>query len=226
MKRPSLLVIDPSVSHPETQGVEQVLEHWPGESRVLCPALAPGDGPGPEDGYDADGVVLLGSGASLHDDAPWLGPLGDWLRPIVEGSVRIPLLGICFGHQLVAHLAGGDVRLLPGGTKRVGIEESRLSGGRLVPGEARLKVVVSHREEVKTVPAGFDVVARRDRAELDGFEHERLPIFTFQFHPEARQDFLRNAGLDPGLVDSRLVEDSERVLAGFRKFVLEQTRTL
>ncbi len=217
-----LLVVDPSAAHPETQGVEQVLQGWCGQSRVLWPALRPGDGPQPGSGYDADGIVVLGSRASVHDDLPWLAGLAGWLRPVVAGEVERPLLGICFGHQLIGHLAGAEVRdARADASKLVGIGESEVVGGRLLPGGTRLRVVYSHREVVEAVPRGYALTARRDLAAVDGFEHARLPVFGFQFHPEARGDFLRNAGLDPRAADARLVADSRRVLDAFQRVVLE-----
>jgi GMP synthase (glutamine-hydrolysing) len=219
MSRSRLLVVDPSVGYPETQGVAQVLHGWPGESRVLHPAIE-GDGPREGDGYDHGGVVLLGSRASVHDELPWLESLGGWLAPIVEGRVALPLLGVCFGHQMIAHMAGARIGFRdPERSKLVGVEETRLAGGRLLPGEHELRVVVSHREEVQSVPDGYRVTARRPNSGHDGLEHVDLPIFTFQFHPEARQDFARSSGFDPELIDERLVADSQRLLGAFRNLV-------
>jgi hypothetical protein len=55
---------------------------------------------------------------------------------------------------------------------------------------------------------------------FDGLEHDTLPVFTFQFHPEARDEFVRRRGLDPHAVDARLVADSDRLLDAFRRLVL------
>lgn len=222
-RQPTLWVIDPSIREPEDQGVEQVLLGWPGRHRVFRPALR-GEGPRPGDGYDVDGVVLLGSGASVHDtDRPWLGPLGAWLAPLLEGEREVAVLGICFGHQWIAHYAGAPiVDLNPDGSKRVGVEESRLEGGRLLPGEHSLRTVVSHRETVGAAPAGYDVVASRPGVDVDGIEHRRLDVYAFQFHPEARDEFAGRRGIAPAAIDRRLIEDSGRLLAAFRRLVLRR----
>jgi GMP synthase-like glutamine amidotransferase len=218
----ALWVIDPSVRYPEEQGIEQILRGWPGRSRVFRPALAGNGGPSPEDGHEAAGVVLMGSAASVHEPLPWLHDLSGWLRPILVGRVDLPLLGICFGHQLIAHLAGGEVGFLtPGRDKRLGVETSVLEGGRLLPGRQALRVVVSHREEVTRAPDGYRVVARREGVDIDGLEHVSRPIFSFQFHPEAREEFAEHAGLDAALVDGRVRADSRRLLGAFRARVLE-----
>lgn len=220
MKRARLWVIDPSTDEAEDEGVEQILEDWKGESRIFQPSLR-GDGPAPTDGYEADGFVLMGSRASVHDDLPWVGELSEWLWPIVTGQVPRPLLGICFGHQLIAHLAGAEVGFVePTRRKLVGVEESRLDGGRLMPAGTVLRVVVSHREEVKRVPERYRRIAFREASPIDGLEHESLPICSFQFHPEARQDFARGAGIDPREIDARVIEDSRRLLGAFRRRVL------
>jgi GMP synthase (glutamine-hydrolysing) len=220
MKR--LWVIDPSIREAEDEGVARILAAWPGESRVFHPGLRPEEGPGPGDGYDLDGVVVMGSAASVHDDQPGLEALSGWLRPLLEGSRAIPVFAICYGHQLVAHLAGASVGVLrEDGSKECGIRETCLESSRLLPGRHSLRVVVSHREEVKTLPPGFRVIARRDGVRFDGLEHERLPIFTVQFHPEARDEFLRLRGLDPRGVDDKLIADSERLIRAFCRLVAQ-----
>ena len=211
-----LWIVDPAVAHAEHQAVAELAERWPGAHRVFRPAMAPADGPGPGTGHDADAVIVLGSRASVHDDLPWIERLAAWAAPLVDGSRPLPLLGICFGHQLIGHLAGAPVGLLaPDGAKRSGIETSYLEGGSLIPGTVALPVVVSHREEVKACPAGFRTVARRPGVTIDGLEHERLPIFSFQFHPEAREEFAEYAGIPPASIDERLKRDNGRLLQAF-----------
>lgn len=220
MTDPELWVIDPSVSHPETQGTQEVLRDWDGPARVFRPGLEPGSGPGPGVGYPDGGVVLMGSAASVHDSPPWLAPLATWLRPMLRGEPALPLLGICFGHQLIAHLAGAPVGFnRDDRAKTVETSSTLLEGGRLLPGERELRVVISHREQVKRAPADYRVVARRPAAPIDGLEHGRLPIFSFQFHPEAREEFAAEAGIDPRTIDRRVREDGQVLLGSFRNVV-------
>ena len=211
-----LWIIDPSVQYAEDEAVRVISRRWSGESRLFRPSLSPGDGPEPETGYGADGVVLMGSAASVHDSLPWLEQLSEWLRPIISGHVEMPLLGICFGHQLIAHLAGAEVSFVHDDRrKRAGVELSELAEGRLMPGRHSLRVLVSHREEVSAMPAGYHVVARRPGIDIDGLEHEQLSIFSFQFHPEAREEFAHHIGIDPGLIDERLRKDSRKLIEAF-----------
>jgi GMP synthase-like glutamine amidotransferase len=201
--------------------VAEILRDWTGAGRVFQPGLVAGDGPHPGSGHECDGVVLLGSAASVYDTGhDWLPRLSAWIRPLLKGEPCIPVLGVCFGHQLIAHLAGGRVDYVDAeGTKILGVEQTRLAGGRLLPGEHALRVVVSHREEVKQAPPDYRVTARRDRSPIDGLEHRSLPVFSFQFHPEAREEFARRAGLAAGLIDDHLREDGRRVLAAFLDLV-------
>jgi GMP synthase-like glutamine amidotransferase len=216
-----LWIIDPSTNNPEDEAIEFMLDGWPGESRVFRPALRPGDGPQPRDGYDTDGIVLMGSSASVHETLSWIAPLASWLAPVLAGEVRRPLLGICFGHQLIAHLAGGEVGWLDEErSKRLGVESSELAGGRLLPGRRRLRVVVSHREEVRRLPQTYGVTARRPGVSHDGLEHHELPIYSFQFHPEAWEEFAHHVGLDPSVLDDQVREDSRTLLGAFRRVVL------
>lgn len=218
---PVLWLVDPSLHTPEEQGVAAILEGWPGPWRLFRPGLSDGDDPHDALAPTPDGVVVMGSAASVHDDRPWIGRLAAWLRPLLDGSRPTPVLGICFGHQLIAHLAGASVAFFDERrTKTQGVETSRLDGGRLLRGAHELRVVVSHREHVTSVPAGYRVVAARAGCPVDGIEHERLPIHSFQFHPEARDDFATRSGIDPARIDERVIRDSQRLLGAFRQEVL------
>ncbi|GMV42145.1 MAG: hypothetical protein AMXMBFR64_38610 [Myxococcales bacterium] len=216
--KPRLLIVDPSMHTPEDEGVATLAGAFGGEVTVLHPALR-GNGPGPDTPHDWDGVVVLGSAASVHDDWPWLQRLRSWVHPLVTGALPTPLLGICFGHQLVAHEALDQAAdavgfLRPDHEKDVGIVESRISGSRLV-GDLAVRTLISHREEVKRRPPGFQTVGHRDGVLHDALEHESLPILTVQFHPEARAGFAQNRGLDVAGVDERLRTTTVALLRSF-----------
>jgi GMP synthase-like glutamine amidotransferase len=218
-----LLIVDPAMTAPETQGAREIARGWEGEVRVLQPCLRPGDGPCAGDGYDADAVVIMGSRASARDDHPWLRDLARWLAPLVDGSVERPLLGICFGHQLIARLAGGTVGFVhEDGRKESGFRDTELSGGRLLPGRHVLRVVASHFETVHALPRDYARTACRPHVAVDGFEHRTRPVFGWQFHPEAREGFALKCDLDPEGIDDQLRDDSRLILEAFRDFVLRK----
>ena len=222
-RAPRLLIVDPSTGYPEGQGARVAAGDWPGEVRLLFPALSPGDGPDASTGYDTEGVIVLGSRASVHDDLDWLARLSDWLRPIVEGERDVPLLGICFGHQLVCHLAGGEVGMIdPDGHKLVAYERTQLDESRLVPDRVEMEVVASHKEGVLAAPPGFRVTGRRDCSPVDLVEHPERPVFGAQFHPEAREEFTGCAGLEPSGLTPAFRRDNDALLAAFRTIALER----
>jgi GMP synthase-like glutamine amidotransferase len=159
----------------------------------------------------------MGSRASVNDDLPWLRELGAWLDPVIAGTRRIPLLGICFGHQLIAHRAGAPVgRMRADGSEEKGVRTTRFAGSRLAP-DGPMRIVASHGEEVRDAPAGFRVTASRDRVRIDALEHETLPVYSVQFHPEARAGFLALRGVEAGPDDARAFEEQARYLAAFRR---------
>ena len=125
MRAAKLLIIDPSTHTAEVEGTREVLGDWPGASQVLRPALRPEDRLSGLGYQDLDGVVIMGSAASVHDDVAWLEGLKRWLTPIVSGEVGVALLGLCFGHQLIAERLGGEVGFLRDDrSKRRGVEVS------------------------------------------------------------------------------------------------------
>lgn len=224
MNRPArLLLIDPSTRFSEERGLQTLARYWPGDVVVSRPALCPGDGPDAGSGYDFDAVVLMGSRASANDDLPWERELGDWLAPLLAGSTPLPLLGICFGHQMIAHAAGGEIGFVrPDRSKLVGVEASELRASRLAH-DVVLRVAVSHAEEVKRLPEGFRTTGFREGVMVDGFEHETLPVFGVQFHPEADGGFLEKRGVRVTDEQERaLREASDKVIGGFFAVALRE----
>lgn len=127
--------------------------------------------------WKPDGIILSGGPNSVNDPhSPRVDPA------LLEVA---PVLGVCYGMQLIAHLAGGRVQA--GGRREYGraeievLEDSGLFGGFAV-GE-RSTVWMSHGDHVDEVPAGY-VATARSGGTLAGFRHETLPVHAIQFHAE------------------------------------------
>lgn len=104
-------------------------------------------------------------------------------------SGQVPLLGVCLGHQAIAHAAGGRVirakRLLHGKTSMIRHDGRDIFAGLSNPFRAtRYHSLIVERE---TLPGDFEVsaVAEDDPTEIMGIRHRRWPVFGVQFHPES-----------------------------------------
>ena len=123
------------------------------------------------------GLVLSGGPASVYEpSAPRLD------KRILD--LGLPMLGICYGHQLLAHLLGGEVR--PGEAAEYGIAMARiirpvgvLEG--LGPVE---RVWMSHKDQVVSLPSGFEVLAETDSCPIAAFRDPSGLIYGLQWHPE------------------------------------------
>jgi len=100
------------------------------------------------------------------------------------GEFEVPILGICLGHQLIAQYFGGVVgRGLKAEYSLVEIEI--LSEDDIFMNlPKKLKVWASHMDEVKELPAEFELLAKSDFCEIEAMKHKKLPIYGVQFHPE------------------------------------------
>jgi len=125
------------------------------------------------------GIVLSGGPDSVYDEG----------APKVSGEVfelGVPVLGICYGMQLMMAALGGDVRSAAGreygpATVEVTARDSRLLAG-LGPDE---RVWASHGDHVEAAAPGFRTVARSKNAPHAAVENETLGLYGVQFHPES-----------------------------------------
>ncbi len=136
------------------------------------------------------GLIILGSGASVYDGSSWQSELNRWRLPRI--SAGIATLGICYGHQLLAHLFGGKVTLGFGGEKKKGQREIILSSDNDLFTETKTgTVIVSHREIVSD-PGEFKIVGSSHILDTEVIAHPTLPVWGFQAHVEATPGFLTN----------------------------------
>jgi GMP synthase (glutamine-hydrolysing) len=125
------------------------------------------------------GIILSGGPNSVFDPgAPTADP------KILE--LGVPVLGICYGMQLVAYLAGGKVQ--PSSEREYGRAEVmvREATGLFAGFEPQSCITVwaSHGDRIEQPPPGFRVTASSANAPVAGFEHQNKPIFGILFHPE------------------------------------------
>jgi|TARA_B100001964_G_C14240928_1_gene604983 GMP synthase (glutamine-hydrolysing) len=117
---------------------------------------------------------------------------------------KIPILGICLGHQLIAELFGGKVRTAKVGeyadSKIIVDNEDEILRG-LAPS---FNAWVSHKDEVSTIPQDFLKLAHSNTCSIEAMVHVKFPLYGLQFHPEVEhtpkgpdifKNFLRICGL-------------------------------
>jgi GMP synthase (glutamine-hydrolysing) len=127
------------------------------------------------------GVVLSGSEAlfTRTADRAQFANFIQFLR-----KINAPILGVCGGHQALALAYGGSVVKASGlvqGFRTVTLEDkdTLLAG---LP--AKIKVMQSHREQVKQLPVGFVRIATSSETQNEGMRHVERPLYGVQFHPE------------------------------------------
>ena len=152
----------------------------------------------PKDVHDADGWLLTGSKHGAYEDHPFIAPLEDFIRAAYAAAV--PLVGICFGHQIIAQALGGKVEQFKGGWA-VGATDYDFGG-------ERLTLNAWHRDQVTQVPKDARVIASNDFcANAALIYNDRA--FTIQAHPEIRPEFVdglmqtRGKGLVPDALMDR-----------------------
>ncbi len=128
--------------------------------------------------WDPKGIILSGGPNSVYDEGAPTAPQG-----LLE--LGVPVLGLCYGMQIMAQLAGGTV--VPAGRREYGRAQIRVEGGKLFggfqTGEATT-VWMSHGDHVDAVPPGYQLTASSDNCPVAGIEHEQKPLYAVQFHPE------------------------------------------
>jgi GMP synthase (glutamine-hydrolysing) len=125
-----------------------------------------------------DGIVLSGGAASPAADGK-LGSVSDYLD-----GLDVPILGICAGHQYMAHHFGGT--LAPGKNPEFGMVEVDVQEEDDILRGVPAKTVVwgNHNDEVTKVPQGFRVLATSENCPVQAMRHDTRPLFGLQFHPE------------------------------------------
>ena len=183
---------------------------------------------------DISGVIVTGSHAMVSDQQSWSEYTGEWLTNIV--AAEIPVLGICYGHQLLAHALGGKVGPSPRGSE-FGTVEMRLADGARDDGlmaslPDMVEVQVCHSEFVLDPPPGATRLASSARDPHLALAYGPA-AWGVQFHPEFEKnilvayirecsDLLRSQGQDPEALirSSRAAPRTKALLRRFGQIVI------
>lgn len=127
-------------------------------------------------------IILSGGPSSVYTDPPNLS--SEICKKIKNNELNIPVFGICYGQQMIAHIFGA--RVDKGKSAEYGITEITVEkNSKILNGiNGKFKAWVSHFDEVKEVPKGFKKIAHSDSCNIEAIEHETRPICSVQFHPE------------------------------------------
>jgi len=182
-KAPLILVIDPAVKTPELETFNRLAQSSPISLTYHLPALFGLNSLHKLNDEEIKGIIVLGSLSSVNEQLPWQLELGILLKKYFDQ--KTPVLGLCFGHQLIAHLFGGKVDYVFADQKKhLGFREVSLKENRLWGSPCKGELYVSHQEHVVTVPKDFKITAESDSVPIEGLAHTSHPIWTFQPHPE------------------------------------------
>lgn len=134
------------------------------------------------------GLVITGSPQSVHDRHPWSVRAGAWMLEVIRAGV--PVLGVCYGHQLLGDVLGAAVGPNPAG-REIGVVEVELDDDPLFEGlPRRMPTLITHCDAVNTAPPGAEVIARTAMTPVAALRMGPR-CRTIQWHPEFDAHILR-----------------------------------
>lgn len=139
------------------------------------------DGELPQSPKDADAFLVTGSSAGVYEPLEWIGPAVEFLQ---AAKSQAALVGVCFGHQLMAKAFGAEVIQSPKGWG-LGEQEYRvLEPQPWMDGAASIRLPGSHQDQVVSLPQGAEVFAASDFTPFGGLVWRDQPALSIQLHPE------------------------------------------
>lgn len=146
----------------------------------------------PDNPADWDGVVVTGSPAMVSDREPWSESAAQWLARTVKKE--IPLLGVCYGHQLLAHALGGEVGYHPkgreSGTRRVELLASAKDDLLFGHMPNTFNAQLTHMQSVLSLPPGAVLLGHNEFEPHQAFRVGNR-AWGVQFHPEFSSTVMR-----------------------------------
>lgn len=142
--------------------------------------------------HEVAGALITGSAAMVTERAPWSERTAGWIRDAMDQE--LPMFGVCYGHQLMAHALGGRVDYLPGG-REIGTVSLKVLDhakedplGATLP--AQFRAHATHEQSVLELPKGTTVLVSSERDPHHLLRYGKNAM-SAQFHPEFNADVMR-----------------------------------
>jgi GMP synthase-like glutamine amidotransferase len=166
-----------------------MLRRFIGEDATRYDVFDVQTGAPPADPGEYDALFVMGSPAGVYDPLPWIPPLMDYLR---GARGRTAMVGVCFGHQVMAQAFGGEVRKSEKGWG-LGLHSYEVAAPQpWMDGDVRtIALPVSHQDQVVERPPAAEVVASSAFTPNAILAYTDHPAISFQCHPEFTVDYAR-----------------------------------
>ena len=129
---------------------------------------------------DHDAILITGSPAGVYDGLPWIKPLSEFIRTAGDRK----MVGVCFGHQIMAEALGGMVVKSEKGWGAGLHQYSVIRSEPWLDGEREISIPASHQDQVVIQPPNTEIVAASDFTPYAALAWQDRPAISFQFHPE------------------------------------------
>ena len=192
MSKSQLMVIDPAILTPAIESFNRIASVAPYPVTYHLPALY-GTNSLHMFNHNVRGIIVLGSAASVNDENEWQ---QDISNIIIDASAHcIPVLGLCYGHQLIGHIYGGKVEHLWSGEKKQGERIVRVKKTNIWGEPSTGPLLYSHQDGITEIPPNFEIIADSDLVSTDAIASKSEPVWGFQTHLEATQTFVNEHNL-------------------------------